>query len=372
MGIVSTLRDYFGMPEIEERAKSTSFTPPPRAAVDTTVSAREAMSLAMVYRAINIHVTAAKQMSLHVTKDDVEVPAPTFIRQPDMSKTRAAFIEETVTSLYGHGNAYWKITRDNQGRVQNLEVLASQWMAVNQDQYGKVINYQYANVTYQPSEIQHLTLMRIPGNAVGLGPIQAAQKEIYGAKSVRDYGTQWFDNSGVPNGVLKSDQVLSPDQAQAAKDAWNASAGAKNGVAILGNGLNYTPVYLSPADAQFLEVQNFNVTQIARLFGVPSSLMLADVTGTSMTYQNVEQDWIGFIRFGCPWIVEIEQAFSSLLPGRNEVEFNIDKLLRSDTLTRYNAHKIAIEAGFMTADEVRALEDLAPMTPGVVTNDPTA
>ncbi len=91
------------------------------------------MSLAMVYRAINIHVTAAKQMSLHVTKDDVPVTTPTFIRQPDITKTRAAFIEETVTSLYGHGNAYWKITRDNQGRVQNLEVLASQWMAVNQD-----------------------------------------------------------------------------------------------------------------------------------------------------------------------------------------------------------------------------------------------
>jgi HK97 family phage portal protein len=322
------------------------------------------MSLAMVYRAINIHVTAAKQMSLRVTKDDVEVPSPSFIRQPDMNKNRAAFIEETVTSLYGYGNAYWKITRDNQGRVQNLEVLAPQLVGVNQDQYGKVTNYQYQTGTLQTSEVQHLTLMRVPGNAIGLGPIQAAQKEIYGAKSVRDYGTQWFDNSGVPNGVLKSDQVLSPDQAQAAKDAWNSSAGAKNGVAILGNGLNYTPVYLSPADAQFLEVQNFNVTQIARLFGVPSSLMLADVTGTSMTYTNVEQDWIGFIRFGCPWIIEIEQAFSSLLPGRNEVEFNIDELLRTDTLTRYNAHKIAIEAGFLSVDEVRAIENLAPYSAG--------
>lgn len=364
MGIISDLRDRFSAPKIVQRAESSSILPPSRLDTEASVSPREAMSLAMVYRAINIHVTAAKQMSLRVTKDDVEVPSPSFIRQPDMNKNRAAFIEETVTSLYGYGNAYWKITRDNQGRVQNLEVLAPQLVGVNQDQYGKVTNYQYQTGTLQTSEVQHLTLMRVPGNAIGLGPIQAAQKEIYGAKSVRDYGTQWFDNSGVPNGVLKSDQVLSPDQAQAAKDAWNSSAGAKNGVAILGNGLNYTPVYLSPADAQFLEVQNFNVTQIARLFGVPSSLMLADVTGTSMTYTNVEQDWIGFIRFGCPWIIEIEQAFSSLLPGRNEVEFNIDELLRTDTLTRYNAHKIAIEAGFLSVDEVRAIENLAPYSAG--------
>jgi HK97 family phage portal protein len=365
MGILTDLRGYFSAPKIEERAAKTSLVPPTRTAVDTSVSASDALSLAMVYRAISIHATAAKQLSLHVYKDDVKQSTPGFIRQPDVAKSRSAFIEETVTSLYSQGNAYWKITRDNQGRVQNLKVLPPQWVAVNQNQVGDVVSYMYNNVTLMPDEVQHLTLMRVPGNAVGLGPIQAAQKEIYGAKATRDYGTQWFDNSGVPNGVLKSDQVLSPDQAIAAKDAWNASAGAKNGVAVLGNGLSYAPVYLSPADAQFLEVQNFNVTQIARLFGVPSSLMLADVTGTSMTYQNVEQDWIGFIRFGCPWIVEIEQAFSMLLPGRNEVEFDVEDLLRSDTLTRYQAHKIAIEAGFMTLDEVRALEDLAPLNPTI-------
>lgn len=361
MGILSNLREAFSAPKIQERALSTSLLPPSRSISDGVISAADAMSLAMVYRAIGIHATAAKQLSLHVYKDDVKQVTPTFIRQPDVSKSRSAFIEETVTSLYGHGNAYWKITRDNQGRVQNLKVLPAQWIAVNQNAVGEVIDYRYNNVVLSVDEVQHLTLMRVPGNAIGLGPIQAAQKELYGAKATRDYGTQWFDNSGVPNGVLKSDQVLSPDQAIAAKEAWNASAGAKSGVAVLGNGLSYAPVYLSPADAQFLEVQNFNVTQIARLFGVPSSLMLADVTGTSMTYQNVEQDWIGFIRFGCPWIVEIEQAFSMLLPGRNEVEFDVEDLLRSDTLTRYQAHQIAIAAGFMTVDEVRKQEDLPPI-----------
>jgi phage portal protein BeeE len=60
------------------------------------------------------------------------------------------------------------------------------------------------------------------------------------------------------------------------------------------------------------------------------------------------------------YLVEIEDAFTSLLPGRQYVKFNIDALLRADTLTRYTAHKIAIDAGFMTQQEVRIVENLAP------------
>mgnify|MGYP000058225607 CR=1 FL=1 len=360
MGILTNLRDYFGVPETEQRAARTDILPPSRTdSSSPSVQMAEALSLAMVYRAINI-LASAKQMSLHVYKDEEKMPSPAFIRQPDVSISRSAFIEQTIVALATNGNAYWRITRDAQGRVQNLKCLNPLDMIIVTDTEGNIQGFNYGDKRYRPDEIQHLMLMRVPGSVYGLGAIQAAQRELRGALDTRDYSSKWFSNSGVPNGVLKSDQILSPDQAQAAKEAWNASAGAKNGVAILGNGLNYTPVYLSPADAQFLEVQNFNVTQVARLFGVPSSLMLAPVEGTSLTYQNVEQDWIGFVRFSLApsYLVEIEDAFSMLLPGRNQVKFNIDSLLRSDTLTRYQAHKIAIEAGFMTAAEVRNLEDL--------------
>jgi HK97 family phage portal protein len=201
----------------------------------------------------------------------------------------------------------------------------------------------------------------VPGNHYGLGPIQACQAELLNAKDTRDYASTWFSNSGVPSGVLKSDQMLSSDQAAAAKEAWNATAGASRGVAVLGNGLNYVPTYLNPSDSQFIEVQNFNATQIARMFGIPSNMLLVEA-GSSMTYTNVEQEQIAFTRDTLSqYYVSIEAAMSSLLPRGTDARMNVDALLRSDTLSRYQAHQIALAAGFKTIDEVRRDEKLPPI-----------
>lgn len=338
---------------------SEALLPPSLIASTSAVTTGDALGLAMVYRAINIHVISAKQMSIHVYRDDVEVNTPAFVKTPDVNMSRSAFIEQTVTALACTGNAYWEIIRDQAGRVMNLQNLNPLDVNIESNTAGQVVKYLYKGRELKPSMVKHLSLLRVPGSNYGLGPIQAAQKELRGALDTRDYSANWFSNSGVPNGILKSDQVLSPDQAAAAKDAWNATAGAANGVAVLGNGLNYTPIFLSPGDAQFIESQNFNVTQVARLFGVPSSLMLADAGGTAMTYQNVEQDWIGYIRFSLmAYLVEIEDALTSFLPRGQKAKFNIDGLLRTDTKTRYEAYKLALEAGFMTVDEIRKLEDL--------------
>src|SRR5699024_7486663 len=121
----------------------------------------------------------------------------------------------------------------------------------------------------------------------------------------------------------------------------------------------YSPILLNPADAQFLENQQFTVTQIARLFGIPASLMLAVVEGGSQSYANVEQDWIAYIRFSLmSYLREIEEAFTKLLPNGQTARFNIETLLRADTKTRYEAHEIAIRAGFMKPEEVREIEGL--------------
>lgn len=364
MGILDLFkRGQIGDPEIETRATMSEALLPPTRNADNTLSIKDAMSLSMVYRAINIHAISAKQMSIDVFRNGVVIESPAFVRTPDIAITRPAFIEQSIISLATTGNAFWEIKRDQAGRIMNLEVLNPLNVTINENENGMAVSYRVITgtkeKTLRPERVQHLSLMRVPGKTWGLGPIQAARHELLGAIDVRDYASNWFKESGIPSGVLKSDQVLSPDQATAAKNAWNLTAGAKNGVAVLGQGLSYSPIFLSPADAQFIESQNWNVTQVARLFGVPSSLMLADTAGSSMTYQNVEQDWIGYIRFSLmTYLIEIEQAFTTLLPRGQEAHFNIEALLRSDTLTRYNAHKIGLEAGFLTIDEVRAIEGL--------------
>jgi len=346
------------VPGFEER--SSGIVPPPRSAT-SGVTTNDALSLASVYRSVSIIATAMKQLGIHVYRDDAEVtPTPLVIRQPDIKVTREVWMEQTINSMALAGNAYWLIGRNGRGETINLEVLNPFDMMIQTDDYGNALYYTYrGTIKYELKDVQHLAMMRVPGNVYGLGPIQAAQKELLNARDTRDYASVWFTDSGIPNGVLKSDQMLSPDQAAAAKDAWNLTAGAKNGVAVLGNGLNYQPMYLNPRDAMFIEAQGFNIQTIARLFGIPANMLLASVDGNSMTYTNMEQEQMAFVRYTLSqYIVEIESALSHLTTRGTMVKINVDSLLRSDTLTRYQAHAIAIASGWMTVDEVRAIEDL--------------
>jgi len=233
-------------------------------------------------------------------------------------------------------------------------------MMIQTDDYGNALYYYYrGTIKYELNEVEHLGMLRVPGNAYSLGPIQSCQAELLNARDTRDYASKWFTDSGIPSGILKSDQMLSPDQAAAAKDAWNLTAGAKHGTAVLGNGLNWQPVYLNPRDSMYIENQSWNVQQVARLFGIPANMLMASVDGNSMTYTNMEQEQMAFVRYTLSqYIVAIESSLSKLMTRGTMVKINVDSLLRSDTLSRYQAHKLAIESGWMTVDEVRAIEDM--------------
>ncbi|MGX9346379.1 phage portal protein [Microbacterium sp. KNMS] len=347
--------------------------PPSRTAAPRSVSVGEALSLPMVYRAIQIHAIAAKQLSIATFRNGRQIDEHPLTRRPDPFTSRAAWIEQAVVSLASTGNAYFEIIRDASGEVASLPVLNPLDVRIQTTRSGRVTSYTYRGVELPASRVQHATLLRVPGTAYGLGPIQAAQPDLRGAIDTRDYASNWFETGGQPNGILKSDQVLTAEAAKAAKTQFKETGAAKHDVLVLGQGLSYAPIFLSPKDVQFIESQNFSVTSIARMLGVPASLMLAAVEGNSQTYANVEQDWLAYVRFTLMgYLVEIEEAISALLPGRQQAKFNIEALLRADTTTRYAAYRTAIEAGFQTINEVRDLEHWAPLTDAQMsTKEPT-
>lgn len=337
-------------------------TPPSRSASLGAVTVADAFGISMVYRAIQIHAISAKQLSIETTRYGRVVEDHPLTRRPDPSSTRSSWIEQVVVSMASTGNGYCEIVRDAFGVVIALPVLNPLQVRIHTNAAGYVTKYSYRDRELQPRDMMHVTLLRVPGSAYGLGPVQAAQPDLRGAISTRDYAAAWLDDSGVPTGVLKTDQNITRDSADMAKQHWNENAGQKNGVVVLGNGLDYRPIFLSPKDVQFIESQQFSVTQIARLFGTPASLMLAAVEGNSQSYSNVEQDWLAYVRFTLMgYLTEIEDALSELLPGARRARFNIEALLRADTTTRYQSYKTAIDAGFLTVPEVREIEGWAPL-----------
>lgn len=341
---------------------------PARSAGTASVSVNDALGLSTVYRAVSIHAVAAKQLSYAAFRGGVELTpeqTPAWIRRPDIDSSRSAFLEQTVVSLALNGNAFWRVTRNERG-VSNLEVLNPLDVLIQTTNAGRVIAYRYQGRDLALADVQHLRLLRIPGTPYGLGPIQAAQRELRGAIDVRDYAGNWFTASGVPaSGYLATEQPLNADLAKATRDAWTTATADRDGVPVLGSGAKFVQLFLSPEDALWIDAQKFNTAATARLFGVPASLMLATVEGNTQTYANVAQDWLGYVRFSLmQYLVEIEDAFSQLLSRGTDAKFNVEALLRSDTSTRYAAHKTGIEAGFLLRSEVRDIENL-PAVPGI-------
>lgn len=353
---LATIGRALGVPQ--QRAEDSEMPPgvrPPARSPGTTVTPSSALSLHAMYRAVQIHAISASQLSIDT---DGAGPAPSLLRRPSLDLPhRSAWIEATVTSLATTGNAFWLPARAGTS-VLDLPVLNPHEVTVI-EQRGRPAQYSYRGALYDRSDMVHLALLRVPGTLVGLGPIQAARVDLAGALEVRDYAGSWFQESGVPAGTLTTDQPVTDTEAKEAQDRWDSAPAGRT--RVLGKGLAYTPFMLKPADAQWLESQRFDVTKVARLMGVPASLMLAAVEGASLTYTNVEQDWLGYLRFSLmAYLREIEEALSAVLNTR--VRFNVEALLRSDTKSRYEAHKAALEMGLYDLAYAQQIEGL-PRTP---------
>lgn len=335
---------------------------PPARSESVAITPRSAATLDSVFRAFQVLQTAAEQLTFDVWRSGRRVPNPPPVTSaPDVDSDLPTFLGESVMSLATRGNLYWRVLRDTEGQALNCRVLDPLTVSPFLNRAGRKM-LAWNGQDWTPRDIVHMRFMTFPGELEGLGPVQAAARTLAGSLSRSSYADEWFDTGNVPSGVLKSDQTLTAAQAEQYKERWQASQSYRNGPAVLGQGLDYRPLLLKPSEVQWLEAQNFGVNGVARLFGIPASYMLATVEGASRTYANQEQEDIAFVRFTLmAYLRKIETAMTTVLPRGQTTRLNVDALLRTDTKTRYEAHKVGIEAQFLTVPEVRAIEGLDPL-----------
>lgn len=354
-----------------EQVREVSTPPAIPSRIPATYSLDNLIGLSAVNAALRVIYVSVSQLELGVYRNGEELPTPKLVSQPDVDETGAQFLKRTALSLATSGNAYWRLTRDGRGAVANVRVLNPLSMRPAVENGRKVYHYAgddyLASQTFSASQIQHLRLLEIPGRIDGLGPIQACRASLAGALDQQSYASEFFTKSGVPSGTLSTDQELTAEEADAYRTAWHASQAVRQ-TAVLGKGLSYDPILLSPKDTLFIETQRFSVQDVARMFGVPVSQLAVGVDGTSMTYTNIEQANLDFIRFGLmPYLMEIEQALTALVPRGQTVKFRVDGLLRSDAKTRSEINSTYHGLGVLTTNEIRQSEGLKPLAEPVQT-----
>jgi HK97 family phage portal protein len=277
---------------------------------------------------------------------------------------------ETITShVVLWGNGYSEMQLDGAGRVVALWPLLPQYTVPMRAPDGTLFYKTYVpGVGYRgltADRVFHVRGLGLNG-LMGLSPIALARNAVGLSLATEDYGSRWFGNGSAPGLVLKYPGNLSDEQYEAAQASWEAAHGGLSNahrVAILEGGITVEKIGIPNNDAQFLDTRKFQLTEIARLFRIPPHL-IGDLERS--TNNNIEQQSLEFVMYSMlPWFARWEQEISRSIMLEQErtnyfAEFLIDSLLRGDTTTRYNAYSSAINAGWMTRNEVRERENMNP------------
>jgi HK97 family phage portal protein len=220
-----------------------------------------------------------------------------------------------------------------------------------------------------PSDILHIRGMTLRGGLLGMSPIQVHKNALGNAVAISDFVSRYFANDASPGLALKIPGQITSQQAKNILEIWQSSHGGVMNAhrpAVLASGAELDKVPITLEDALVIEAQQYNVREVARIFNVPPSLLGAEgTTSTASAHEEADR----FLKFSLgPRLRRIELAFRADpdLFGGTELfpEFLVDSLLRPDTSTRYQAYLIARQAGILSTNEIRELENRPPIEGG--------
>ncbi|WP_026499316.1 phage portal protein [Butyrivibrio sp. WCD2001] len=345
------------------------------------VNERTAMQTSAVYACVRVISESVASLPLHLYRytdgggKEKAIAHPLYHLlhdEPNPEMTAYSFFEVALTHMLLYGNFYSQIIRNGKGEVIALYPLMPDRMTVDRDDKGHLY-YEYqltsddpvkkkeSTVVLKPEDVLHVPGLSFDG-LVGYSPIAMARNAIGLGIAAEEYGSKFYANGAAPSGVLEHPGTLKDPSK--VRESWTQTFGGSsnsNKVAVLEEGMKYTPISINPAEAQFLDTRKFQVTEICRIFRVPPH-MVADLDKSS--FSNIEQQSLEYVQYTLrPWLTRLEQAMSRRLFSQEEKKsyffrFNVDGLLRGDYQSRMNGYAVARQNGWMSANDIRELEDL--------------
>ena len=369
----SNLYQYSGFPFFFGKSASGNF-----------VNENSALQCTAVYACVRIIAESVASLPLHVYqyknggKEKAINHALYFLLHdaPNEEMTSFTFREISIAHLLLWGNSYAQIIRDGLGRVVGLYPLMPNQMSVERDDDGQIY-YRYTRnggeksqdkkwqIIIPAKDILHIHGLGFNG-LIGFSPIAMARNAIGMSLAVEEFGAKFFENGARPSGILKHPGLLKyPEKL---RESWQSIYGGTQNtgkVAVLEEGVDYQQISIPPDDAQFIETKKFQINEIARLYRVPPHL-IGDLEKSS--FNNIEQQSLEFVKYTLtPWLVRWEQTLnkSLLLPSERKnffIKFNVEGLLRGDYQSRMSGYATARQNGWMSANDIRELEDLNPIS----------
>lgn len=344
-------------------------------AAGVAVNERTSLHMPAVWRSVNVisNVSAALPLPTYVAGTKEKVPFD-LLRDPHPDLTplelwRLGYVHrvlwgntymQKIRSTSGEIRELWPITPDRVQveRVRPDEDLPSGKLFQVTDDWG-------AQHILTPYEILHIPGVGYDG-LTGCSPVRLAAQGISLAQAAEISAARLFGSGNMIGGVLQTEQRLNPDQANALKERWKAKmSGVANAheVAVLDSGASFKPVAMPNVDAQFLESREFQISEVARMFGVPLFLLMETSKSTSWG-TGLEQQAQGFVTWDLSptWLAPTEQRITKeLLPKDMSAKYQLGGLLRGDSAARATFYRAMRDVGAYSANNILDLEDLPPL-----------
>lgn len=297
------------------------------------------------------------------------------LRKPNGYQTRIQFWESYVLSKLSRGNTYVLKVRDGRNVVVGLYVLDPTRVRPLVSDSGEVFYELHEdnlsgldlNMIVPAREIIHDRFNCLFHPLVGLSPLYACGLAAMQGLKIQQNSLSFFANGARPGGILTAPGKISDETAVRLKDHWEKNYTGDNAgkVAVLGDGLKYEAMTITPEDAQLIEQLKWTSEVVCSVFHIPPYKL---GLGTMPTNNNVEALNLEYYTQCLQVLIESAELCLDEGLGIGEAfdigtEFDLDGLLRMDTMSQINALKEAVGAGIMAPDEARRKVDLKP-TPG--------
>lgn len=349
------------------------------------VRPQRAIQTSAVYACVRILAETIASLPLHIYKAGADgtvikadnLPEYTLLHdEPNSYQTSYVWREQEMFQAALWGKGICEIQRDKMtGRVIGFYPIPAWEAQAELVKDGNALKKVW-NVGGDKIDDRDVLHIPAPGwNGLdGVSPIALHRASVTMTLNAEEFGANFFKNGTRLSGVLEHPGKVSSEAAARLRESWQqVYAGKANAgkVAVLEEGMKFNALSMPLADAQYLETRKFQVSDIARIFRIPPH-MIGDLERA--TFSNIEQQSIEFVQHTIlPWITRWEQelnrklfAHSTVLKGRYFVRFNLAGLLRGDLNSRYRAYAIGRQWGWLSANDVRELEELNPIEGGDV------
>jgi HK97 family phage portal protein len=344
------------------------------------VTEKTALSIGAVHACVRVIAEGLSTMPLKVYEVkgrdktvDKTSKAAKLIDEPNSFSTGVSFRKYMTAVAVLHGNSYAYIFRDNSGNPINLFPLqnCNVMPILSNGQLFYKINTSDSIYAGIPDVISALDMLHFKGlctsnQFTAISPIEYhAQTLGIDLAAMNSIATSF--KTGTKKFMLNSDKGWNTEQQTAVKDSFEKLLNNDSLAMTAPTGVSAQSITLTPSEAGYIEAMGFTAKDIARIFGVPASIIGAD---DGAIKGSVEQDSLNFLNQTLnPWAVNIEAELKMKLLTEREKQykffkFNFNSLLRADATARADFYSKMTMMGAMNANEVRELEDMNPYTDG--------